>query len=419
MRYKKRKKKKFTFCIMLIITLTIAFIFYPQEENSKTDNNVINTSNNTTKTTTTYKDIVSDNEEMRAVWVSYISFGDISGGETVFKEKVSEIINTALENKMNTLIVHIRSHSDALYKSKIFPYSHILTGTQGKNPNYDPLEYFINEAHNAGLEFHAWINPLRIKVGDTPSVLSENNLYNIWKNDNDSSNDDWTIEWNGDIYLNPAYPEVREIIINGVIEVIENYDVDAIHFDDYFYPTTSKEYDKTAYNKYLDSIGDSSVPLSHSQWRTWNINTLISGVYSAIHSKSNHIKFGISPQGNIANNETINADIKTWCSTYGYVDYICPQIYVSLTHPLLPFEDTAKEWKNIVTCDNIKLYCGLAVYKAGSDADDGTWLESDDILANEIQYIRNEGFDGFALYSYEYLQNPQTKEEVANVINII
>lgn len=422
MRYRKSKIKKIIFIIFIMIAVYLVYNFtqgkYENDivinHNSNSDSNKEN--NKVSQTLTNTK---NDMSEMRGVWVSYISFGDITEGEKAFKSKVDEIISTALNNKMNTLIVHIRPFGDALYKSDIFPYSHLLTGTQGKDPGYDPLEYFIKKAHENGLEFHAWINPLRIKVNGTPSNLSDNNLYNIWKNDNNTENDDWFIEWDGDIYLNPAYPEVRKIIIDGVIEVVENYNVDAIHFDDYFYPTTSKEYDKTAYNKYLDTVKNNNIPLSHSEWRSWNINTLISGVYSAVHSHSDNVKFGISPQGNISNNATINADIKTWCSVYGYIDYICPQIYVSLTHPLLPFNDTIKEWRKLTICNSVKLYGGLAIYKAGSDVDDGTWLESNSIIAQEIQSLREEKFDGFMLYSYEYLDNKQTKEEIANALKVI
>lgn len=415
MRYRKYKHKKIIFIILILIALYIFYIFAQNKENNITDTQ---NPNNKEITQTEYT-LKTEETEMRGVWVSYISFGDITEGENAFKNKVDEIINNALKNKMNTLIVQVRPFGDALYKSEIFPYSHILTGTQGKNPNYDPLEYFVTKAHENGLEFHAWINPLRIKVGGTPSTLSDDNLYNIWKNDNDTSNDDWFIEWEGAIYLNPAYSEVRKIIINGVIEIIENYNVDAIHFDDYFYPTTSKEYDKTAYNKYLETIKDDNIPLSHSDWRSWNINILISGVYSAIHNHSDKVKFGISPQGNISNNTTINADIKTWCSVYGYIDYICPQIYVSLNHPLLPFSNTVKEWRKLTTCDNVTLYGGLAIYKAGTDVDEGTWLESNDIIAQEIQILRNENFDGFMLYSYEYLENSQTKDEIINALKVI
>mgnify|MGYP003360583016 FL=1 len=199
---------------------------------------------------------------------------------------------------------------------------------------------------------------------------------------------------------------------------MENYPVDAIHFDDYFYPTSDGAFDEKAYQAYTESVGE-GVPLTLPQWRIANINTLVSGVYSAIKSINPQVQFGISPQGNITNDLNMGADVETWASQKGYVDYLCPQIYVNFDHPLLPFNQTADQWRQMTTAEGVKLYIGLAVYKAGSeDADSGTWNGKTDILQREIEYSRSLGCDGIMLYSWDYMDTSQTQEEVANVIKI-
>ncbi len=357
-------------------------------------------------------------EEMHAVWVPYMSL-NMNGtdrSEAAFKKKFDSIIQKCLKNKLNTIIIHVRPNGDSLYPSKYFPWSDILTGNQGENPGYDPLEYIIKAAHENNIKVHAWINPLRIRFSKTPADFSDDNPYIVWKNDDNRENDSYTFESDGNIYYNPAYKEVRELIINGVREIVENYDVDGIHFDDYFYPADDKKCDEADYKKYVSAVGRDYTPLSHSEWRTANINILVSGVYSAVHEIKNNVKFGISPQCNTENDEKISADVVSWGSVSGYVDYLCPQIYVSNTHPYLPFKKSADEWHDIIKNKNIKYYIGLGVYKAGSDSDNGTWLVSDEILKNQVLYGRSISCDGFMLYSYDYLDTENTKTEVQNVV---
>lgn len=356
--------------------------------------------------------------EMKAVWVPYMSVTPENGNysEDAFKEKFDKIVQTAVDHKMNTLIVHVRPYGDAMYPSEYFPWSHVLTGEQGKDPGYDPLKYMIEASHSAGLEFHAWINPLRIKINDTPKELSEDNLYTKWSEDDEY--EDYIIEWENGYYLNPAKEKVREIIIKGVEEIVRNYAVDGIHFDDYFYPTSESDFDKKSYKEYQDSLDEECEPLALPDWRCANINSLVSGVYSVIHNLSDNVVFGISPQGNINNDLEMGADIYKWCKYDGYIDYICPQIYVNFDHSLLPYDTTAKEWRDLVTNENVKFYIGLAAYKAGSDEDEGTWEKSQDILKKEIEFGREIGADGFMLYAWDYLDNEQTKEEIENVMAV-
>lgn len=358
--------------------------------------------------------------EMRAVWVPYLSLDQskIGQGQEAFQKAFDQIVTKAKEYGLNTLIVHVRAFGDAMYPSEIYPWSHLLTGTQGGDPGFDPLAYMVEKTHEAGMQFHAWLNPLRIQSNGAPSILAPNNLYSQWRSDDDKNNDDWVVDWEDGKYFNPAYPQVREKIIDGIREIVKNYAVDAIHFDDYFYPTTDTAFDEKAYQAYTESIGD-GVPLTLPQWRMANINTLVSGVYSAVKSINPNVALGISPQGNVTNDLNMGADVETWASQKGYVDYLCPQIYVNFDHPLLPFNDTADQWRQMTTAEGVKLYIGLAVYKAGSqDADSGTWKGKTDVLQKEIEYARELGCDGIMLYSWDYMDVSQTQEEVANVIKI-
>ena len=358
--------------------------------------------------------------EMRGVWLPCMSLvlNEEEQNEKGFRKKISVITDRCRDYGLNTLIVHVRPFGDALYKSKIFPWSHVLSGVQGKDAGFDPLEIILEEAHKKKLAVHAWINPLRISTGQTPPELSTNNPYIKWKNDPDIDINDYAFEYNNGIYYDPSNPEVRKLILDGVREITENYDVDGIHIDDYFYPSEETDYDMKNYEAYLNSVPEGSKPLSHGEWRKNNINMLVAGMYDIVHNSEKNLVFGISPQCNFDNNDRISADIKSWCSMSGYVDYICPQIYVSNEHPVFPFKTLADEWRKYVTAD-IKLYFGLGLYKAGTDADGGTWLGSDDNIKTQIEYLRKIKVDGFILYSYDYLTEEAAAKEVKNAAGII
>ena len=357
-------------------------------------------------------------EELRGVWVPFMSLtmGE-DQSESAFREKFTNIVAVAKEKGMNALIVQVRPFSDALYPSERYPWSHILTGTQGKDPGYDPLAIMVELSHTAGMQLHAWINPLRVRTSATPAALAENNPASQWKQSPDQT--DWTVETDTGLCMNPAYAEVRQYIADGAAEIAANYAVDGIQFDDYFYPTQDASFDETAYAAYVTAAKSSGEALSLSEWRISNINSLVASVYAAIKNANPDVVFGISPQGNLQNDLGMAADVSTWGAISGYVDYLCPQMYVSLQNQALPYADTLDAWRALVKNTNTKLYVGLAVYKAGSDADDGSWQESDDILSQQVLLGRKAECDGFLFYSWEYLEKEQTEQEVANVMKVL
>lgn len=349
-------------------------------------------------------------KEMRGVWVSYIELdmqNESDKSESAFREKFKDIAITSKNSGFNTLIVQVRPFCDALYKSAYFPYSHILSGEQGVSPDYDALKVMCEICSELDLDIHAWVNPYRISTDSTPQVLSENNPYVI---DNELGE-----ETENGVFMNPANKMARKLIIDGVTEIVKNYDVDGIQFDDYFYPTQDSEFDDEEYAEYVDTVGAMNC-MSVDNWRIANVNTLICDTYRAIHKISNDVDFGISPQGNIDNNAKIYADVKSWCICKGFVDYICPQLYYSLENPALTFENSLNSWASLDINKNVKLYVGLAGYKANTDSDEGTWLYSNNILADEYKTaVNNEKVSGIMLYSYSALKDENASTEIANL----
>lgn len=348
-------------------------------------------------------------EELRGVWVTYMTL-DVSqetDKESAFKQRIDAILSDMQTANLNTMIVQVRPFCDALYPSRVFPWSHILTGTQGEDPGYDPLAYIVEKSHECGIAVHAWLNPYRIRTQNTPSALSGDHPYS-----RDSS---IGAEVNGSLYLDPASEKAKELIVCGAAEIAENYDIDGIQFDDYFYPPDCGDFDRESYEAYC---AETDEPLPLDGFRKENVSSLLEQIYRELHRIKQDIRFGVSPQGNLKNNDGIYADVVKWCTEKGYIDYICPQIYFSLDNPALTFEDGLKEWLALDLHDGLSLYVGIPAYKAGTNADSGTWLDNNDILKTELEIVR-EKCDGFMLYSYDSFHNEENAEEVQNVIRYL
>ncbi|MCH5303338.1 MAG: family 10 glycosylhydrolase [Ruminococcus sp.] len=391
--------------LFLSITALISVIAF-SSSNNITPSETVKKENKAVKTSNT--EIES---EMRGVWVTYM---DLDMQETdlsykSFKKKFKEIADKSKKDKFNTLIVQVRPFSDALYDSSYYPYSHIISGTQGKNPGYDPLKYMCAYSHKIGLKIHAWINPYRVR-SSRELRLSENNPY--------KNNKQLGVKVGDGIYYNPALSGVRKLIENGIREIVNNYDVDGIQFDDYFYPTSKESFDKKQYKKYCDNVGLENA-MSLEEWRIANVNILIAECYTIVHNNQKNIVFGISPQGNIENDYEMYADVKSWCEKSGYIDYICPQLYYSLDNPALTFERALKNWTSLNYNDNVTLYIGIAGYKTGTDLDGGTWSYSDKILQEEVKLIRKRNIKGFMFYSFANLESKKAAKEVSNLVEIL
>lgn len=371
-------------------------------------------------------------DELRGIWISYLDWEKLPVEQGAYQAAVEQMLNRCVELKMNAVFVHVRPDGDAMYPSAYFPWSKFVTGIQGHDPGYDPLKYFIEASHTRGLEFHAWINPFRVtgylnQWGDVCAASPARK----WLADGDPANDRWVLVQNGNYYFNPAIPEVRELIISGVREVVAGYDVDAIHFDDYFYPDIDNSdpggwFDKPEY----DAAG---VSMTITQWRRENINRLLRGVYQAVKEIKPEVQFGVSPEGytvNLRSDRRLFVDIDTWMSQDGYMDYIIPQIYWGFEHKtsdgnLAPFafENNLKIWTALKKRGNVKLHLGLAMYKAGSDAKDNNeiseWLRHDDIIKRQVEMGRATGqVSGYCFYAYGSFQDEACQGDVANLMAV-
>lgn len=408
------KNKKIVPIIVSVIAMlsVICISSFTREKPPKKQNNINNIATLSSKATA---DTPESDEEMRGVWVSYMELSmenESSKTQKVFEDKFTEIAQKCRESGFNTLIVQVRPFCDALYKSSYFPWSHILTGTQGENPQYDALQIMCDICKENNLKIHAWINPYRVSSNETPKKLSDNNPY--------IKNSKIGIKTDNGIFLDPSNETAQQLISDGVKEIAENYDVDGIQFDDYFYPTEDESFDKKQYEAYIEKYGKEN-SMSLDNWRMQNVNTLICKVYRTIKSVDSSVEFGISPQGNIGNNDGLYADVKSWCTCKGFADYICPQIYFSLENPALTFKDCLDSWTSLDFDENVKLYVGLGGYKAGKgEYDEETWLLSDSILADEYDILcNNKSVRGFMLYSYSCLEDDTAKKEINNLINAL
>ena len=366
--------------------------------------------------------------EMRGVWVSYLDWNGWAKDEAGYKKAMDQTLDLCVKKGLNAVFLQVRPDGDAMYPSQYFPWSKFASGKQGKNPGYDPLAYAVQAAHQRGLQLHAWINPYRITgYLNRYSDLCASNPAIAWAKDGDSSNDRWVLCQNGEYYYNPAIPQVRQLIIDGVKEIVTNYEVDGIHFDDYFYPNLDDSKAETWFD--YPEYQASGTSLSVAAWRRNNVNELVRGVYGAVKSIRPQALFGISPEGylqNLRKDTRQFTDVDAWMTQSGYVDYLMPQIYWGFEAKQngqaagYAFANCLNEWVTLKKKGNVKLYVGLALYKTGTDAVDGNevpeWQRYHDIMKREVQAGRATGqVSGYCFYDLSSLTRAAAAEEVANV----
>lgn len=365
-------------------------------------------------------------DEFRAVWIAYLDFKTTGYTKKDFKTHIETMFNEACAMNMNAVVVHVRPFGDAMYESSYFPWSRYVSGTQGKDPGFDPLEIMIEEAHRRGLEFHAWLNPYRITSSSTNvNDLSTDNPARIYRTDSNKKNDRNVLTYDGKLYYNPSSSEVQALIINGIKEIVKNYDVDGIHFDDYFYPTLgknfTKNFDAQEYNAYKEkAVAKKEDYMSIADWRRNNVNVLVKNIYSAVKEINPEVVFGISPGGfmdSLKADDKYYVDFETWLGHDGYIDYLCPQLYWSNDHNIYPFNDILNRFIAATKNPDVKLYVGVGAYKAGIKTEGTDWYQNANVLRNMIRYARNTNeVDGFIIYSYKYLIS---KRDHAAIINLL
>ena len=354
---------------------------------------------------------------IKAMWLSQYDLCDVYKTDSkAFKARISEIFDNCISLGINTVIVQVRPNADSMYPSEYFAPSSYVVGEYGNDFEYDPFLITVEEAHKRELSIHAWINPLRaMKESEISLIGDEYQLKKWWKSPD--LRELFLPIVDGRIYLNPAYSEVRELIIDGACEIIQKYRVDGIHMDDYFYPTTDESFDKEAYLIYGNGM-----PLG--DFRRNNINLLVSELYSAVKEENENLLFGISPAGTIDKDYSeLYADVYTWCKTDGYVDYICPQLYFGFEHKACAFDALLDTWDSIVKSDSVSLLVGLSLGKAvdaqngigdrwAGDSGYGEWMRHNDIIKRSLEYTKTaKSCVGVVFFSYQYFFDPKTDAE--------
>lgn len=325
-------------------------------------------------------------------WFPYMDYEEYMLGksESEFRAEVAKRYSEASKQSVNTIYVHVLPCGDAYYKSEIFPKGVYLDG------DYDPLQIMLEEAHKLDISVHAWINPLRNRSTAQMESLSDEYIVKQWA---DKHTGTFVNVVDGRYYLNPAYDEVINLICRGVDELVQNYNIDGVHIDDYFYPTTAEEFDKSAFS----TSGSTDL----ARWRLSNCNRMVHSMFESVKRADDRLLFGISPQGNINTNYTTQyADVRLWGSTVGYCDYIVPQLYYGFKNETCPFEATLREWESLVTCDRVSLVIGLAEYKQGKNdkwagaSGELEWIENTDIISRQTELVKSsEKACGYAFYS--------------------
>lgn len=377
-------------------------------------------------------------QEMRAVWISFLEYDSnqvYNMTETQFQSYINKMFNNIVNLNMNTVIVQVRPYADAMYQSSYFPTSRYAVGKEGKALSYDPLQYMVEAAHKQGLEIHAWINPYRITTTSTNiNTLSSKNQARVWRKSSDKNLNRNVLTFDGGLYYNPAKKDVHNLIVNGVKEIVKNYSVDGIHFDDYFYPALGNNYQKNFdYKEYKEyktkQEKNNQSAMSIVFWRRNNVDILVKQVYRAIKNENSNVKFGISPAGSLENLYTKDryyCDVKKWMKQDGYIDYICPQIYWSFNHSYSPYKKTLLQWTALSKKSNIDLFVGIAAYRTGSTVqeskvmNDMGWANKTTVLREQILYARQTGkVNGFMFYRYENLISTKAKKEVNNLKKVL
>ncbi len=360
-------------------------------------------------------------QELRGVWISCYDHISAAGKtKSEYKAATDAMFKAIKDCGLNTAFVHLRAFSDAFYESEIYPYSSFIAGKEGADLSFDPFEVMLNSAKNHGISVHGWINPFRVSTKADVSLLSQQNPA---KQILDSGNAEGEIcVLSNGIYYNPSCTSNHKRILDGVKEILSKYDIDGIHIDDYFYPSTEETIDKKQYSEYISEGGT----LSLFQWRKAHVDSFVSSLYSAVKAADPALTVSISPAAEIDKNLTqLYADCELWLTSAGYADIIIPQIYYGFKHETFAFPDMLKQWSLLPRNSKVKLACGIAAYKCGqTDKYAGTgsseWRENSDILARQLSTLRsNKSYSGFVVFSYRDLISETCKTEIQNLKDTI
>jgi len=338
------------------------------------------------------KEGVADNS-LKGAWVSTVynldwpsskSYGKSAQQQQEYVQMLDELQGMG----MNTVFVQVRPSADSFYPSKLVPWSKYVLGKQGQAPDYDPLAFMVEETHKRGMEFQAWFNPFRANTGEKLTDLAPNHVA--------ITHPEWIVQSGSKMYINPGIPEARQHIIDAVMEVVNNYEIDGVHLDDYFYPSDGVFADDLTYLAY-----NGNKIQSKADWRRDNINQFVEQLGQSIHKAKPQVQFGISPFGvwrnqsmdvtgsdtkaSVTAYDSMYADVRTWIREE-WIDYVVPQIYWSMSLSIARYDKLVDWWANEVRGTKVDLYIGHAPYKLGTS--EAGWNSAQEII-NQLDYNKN------------------------------
>lgn len=350
--------------------------------------------------------------DFRGVWVATAANSDYplkpaTSAETLKQEAIA-ILDTVQSLGLNAVFLQVRPAADAIYPSEYFPWSRFLTGREGVQPDqgFDPLAFWIDEAHKRNIQLHAWITPFRVTKkanGEPDALVPLNPAY---------QHQDWVVKHSdGNLYFNPGIPGVRKLIVDSTMEIVQKYNPDGIHFDGFFYPDQVFD-DQAVYEQYKK--GNESI----ADWRRNNVNTLIREVYEAVKASGKDIQFGISPFGIWANRSgnplgSATSGQESYLQQYadslywireGIIDYIAPQIFWNIGYTAADYQKLAQWWENAVTNTNVDLYIGHAAYKSGNADSKNPWYGTAEIEKQLNYNVSHTQIKGSIFSSYRSLE---------------
>lgn len=324
--------------------------------------------------------------QFRALWIASVANIDWPSTTGLAAEQQrAELVgwfDMAVRLRLNAVIVQVRPTADALWPSRFEPWSQYLTGRQGIDPGYDPLAFAVAEAHKRNLELHGWFNPYRVSMQADPAQLVPEHPAR--------RNPGWVFVYGAKLYYNPGIPEVRRFVQDAILDAVTGYDIDGVHFDDYFYPypvTDQVVPDAGTFAKYGTAFN------SVEDWRRDNVNKLISEMGQRVKHVKPWVKFGVSPFGIWRNRSTdprgsdtnglqsydaISADTRLWVEN-GWIDYIVPQLYWHIGQPVADYAKLVPWWNEQVVGTDVQLYIGEATYKVGTP---GAWSNPAELSAH-------------------------------------
>ena len=351
--------------------------------------------------------------DWKAIWLSQFDLqsiytsGTAQRSEADFRQRMTKVLDNVKSDGFNTVVLQLRPNADSIYPSDVYPPSKYAAGSYAGTFTYDPVTIIIELCKERGLSVHGWINPMRGMTDAEIKQVDDKYLIKQWYNDTTKKND-YIVKNGNNWYLNIAHPEVRKLICDGAAEILERYDVDGIHMDDYFYPTTDAAFDAKAYAAYKTGGGT----LDLASWRKDSLSTLVAELYATVKTHDLRALFGISPAGNI--NTVMNnhyADVVTWCGNPGYIDYICPQVYFGFEHASWAFDKTCGIWQDIIKTDYVSLIVGVTFGKALSGVDNyagaagkDEWTRHKDIMVRSLKHTETlQECVGITVFCYQYL----------------